>query len=345
MQVPGEKLLIKLWETLAEKGVGSLLKPWHTIRQGQAEAEVRRHELLMLVQVEKDAEDIRAGRKIYLNTASGVKLLSSLSDGDGGAQVSRIEPSLSFESAAIKADSVRASFAVQEEVNCCKAVLYAEERLRSDKAEAPLESVEDDWLYAWRLNAGKVTSEDMQKLWGSVLAGEIKAPGKYSLRTMDFLSKLSRVDAERITKLAPFVIGDIISSEHSDYLSAKGVKYSFLLQMQELGLLIGVESLTIRKNFSSAFKDGFARVLVSNGKCLLVEHSKVDADLSIPAYRLTSVGCEVLSIGSFEPDLDYLRLVGERLVKEGFTVHICDWVEEDEGQGSCDNLVPVYPSS
>ena len=59
MELPGE-LLIKLWETLAERGIGSLLLPWNLKREGRARNELRREELLMLAQAESDVADIRA---------------------------------------------------------------------------------------------------------------------------------------------------------------------------------------------------------------------------------------------------------------------------------------------
>lgn len=37
MNWPGENLIIKLWESLTEKGVGSLLKPWQMRREGYAQ--------------------------------------------------------------------------------------------------------------------------------------------------------------------------------------------------------------------------------------------------------------------------------------------------------------------
>ena len=52
MDVPGEKLLIKLWETIADKGIGSLLKPWQMRREGRAAIGVCREELLALAQAE-----------------------------------------------------------------------------------------------------------------------------------------------------------------------------------------------------------------------------------------------------------------------------------------------------
>jgi len=41
LEAPGENLLIKLWETLADKGIGSLFKPWQIKREGKATAEVQ----------------------------------------------------------------------------------------------------------------------------------------------------------------------------------------------------------------------------------------------------------------------------------------------------------------
>ena len=36
MEFPGEKLVTKMWETLAEKGIGAALQPWHEKRLGEA---------------------------------------------------------------------------------------------------------------------------------------------------------------------------------------------------------------------------------------------------------------------------------------------------------------------
>lgn len=75
VEAPGEKLIIKLWETLIDKGIGSLLRPWQIKRDGRARSEVRREELLMLAQAESEVADIRAGRK-RLDLASSVPLIS-----------------------------------------------------------------------------------------------------------------------------------------------------------------------------------------------------------------------------------------------------------------------------
>lgn len=53
MDYPGEKLLTRLWETLAEKGIGSLFAPWQARRMGRAQIETRRDELLALAKLRK----------------------------------------------------------------------------------------------------------------------------------------------------------------------------------------------------------------------------------------------------------------------------------------------------
>jgi hypothetical protein len=62
MEFPGEKLVLKMWETIAEKRIGSALKSWHEKRLGLAKNKGRRYEILMLAEAEKLAEDIRSGK-------------------------------------------------------------------------------------------------------------------------------------------------------------------------------------------------------------------------------------------------------------------------------------------
>ena len=65
LTLPGEKLLVRLWETVAQKGVSALLRPWQLRREGRALADVRREDSLSLAQTELDVEHIRSGRKRF----------------------------------------------------------------------------------------------------------------------------------------------------------------------------------------------------------------------------------------------------------------------------------------
>ncbi len=332
MEFPGEKLVIKLWETLTEKGVGSLLTPWQIVHEGTARNKVRREELLMLAQAEVEAAEIRVGRKCF-ELDGTLRPLLQLPPADSAED----EPTRDVRSLA--ESSARFSIAedIRREVNVNKAIIHAEEVLANDPQTPPEKSIEEDWLFAWRDYAGRVSVEDLQQLWGKVLAGEIKSPGRFSLRTLEFLKGLSRDEAEQISKLASFVVEDVIIRDLQPSLIVPGGSLGPLLAMEDLGILSGVQSGGLTMNTGSALPERFVRVLRSNGKCLVVEHDDQNKQLSLPVYKLTAVCRQLLSLGSFEPNLDYLRLAGKEIVKQGFTVRLATWVQLTEDKGRYDN--------
>lgn len=130
----------------------------------------------------------------------------------------RIEvPLLELANRAAVADAVR------KEVNVAKAVLRAEEELRDDQSIPADGKPADDWLYRWRDYAGSVSSDELQAIWGRILAGEIKSPGLYSYRLLDFVRNLTKDEAALIEKVVPFVLGDVICRDHDAILEKAGV--------------------------------------------------------------------------------------------------------------------------
>ncbi len=329
MDFPGEKLVIKLWETLAEKGVGSLLSPWQAVREGKARNELRREELLMLAQAEVDAAEIRAGRKRLENDGS-LRLLTSTPEQN---TTERIEPTISLPSLAEVSIKNRTAEEARKEINASKAIIYAEEVLSGDRQTPPDRSIDDDWFFTWRDYAGGVSTEDLQQLWGKVLAGEVKSPGSYSLRTLEFLRGLSKGEAEHISRLASFVIEGRIVRSLKQHLDEQGITFSLLLQMQELGLLSGVEAAGLNTTYKSGNSEQFVIPLRSNGKALVVENDDPNKELKLEVYLLTGVGSQLLGLGSFTANLDYLRLVGKEIIKQGFSVKLADWVQVTENEG------------
>ena len=151
MDYPGEKLVVRLWETIEKGGVG-LLGPWQTRRMAQARIDTRRSEALALVQLERDVRDIRSGRK---NLAPNNTLVDG-SELDNRAP-SVVEPIAALAEAAQRrliVDQMRA------EVNVAKAVSIAEADLSEDEQEPPDHDVDDDWLHRWRDSASRVTAEE-----------------------------------------------------------------------------------------------------------------------------------------------------------------------------------------
>jgi len=332
MEFPGERLVLRLWETITEKGIGSLLSPWQIRREGRARLDIRREEIVALAQAERDAEDIRSGRK---RLEDGGRLLAlpgpSVPISVQIAQAPEARPALQA-AARIVSDNLVAD-ALRKEVNVAKAVLAAEAELEGDSQEPSATHIDDDWIFRWRDCASAVSSDELQTLWGRVLAGELKSPGSFSLRTLEFLKNLSQQEATDIAKLSRFVIADIIFRGDEALLNTEGITYGFLLGMQQLGIVAGVEAMGLTLTLKSLKRETFARGLVSYGRVLVVTDDDPAKQLTLHICQLTSIGRQVVRLGTFEPHEGYLRSLGGSIRAQGFKVHIARWQQLTETEG------------
>ena len=160
MDLTGEKLIIKLWETIAEKGIVSLLSPWQIKRQGRARNEVRREELLTIAQVELEMADIRAGRKRF-DLPGSVPLISGTTVGPATAHVDdtgHAEPTLGFQAVARLALPRARQTLCAEKSTVARLSSFAEDILSNDSQIPPERPIDEDWLFTWRDLAGKVSA-------------------------------------------------------------------------------------------------------------------------------------------------------------------------------------------
>ena len=315
MDMPGEKLVIKLWETVAEKGIGGLFRPWQMRREGRASIELKREEIVMIAQAERDADVIRKGESL-----SSFALPST-------AIVLRGHAEGSVEG---RAAEVLVAETVRREANVTRALLHAEQVLEEDAQQPSEDDVSEDWLFRWRDSASQVSREELQNLWGRVLAGEVKVPGTYSLRTLDFLKNISQKEAEDIGKLSPFVINGRIYRGQQDDLNEFGITFDFLLRMQELGLLAGVEALGMSTSWASPDPAKFSKTLISSSHALTISAEDSSKQITLPTYVVTAIGIQVLSLGNSESNVPYLRKIGEHFKTQGFTVSLSRYTKVDE---------------
>ncbi|MBK4255797.1 DUF2806 domain-containing protein, partial [Enterobacter hormaechei] len=210
----GSKLAIKLWETTTEKGIGTLLKPWQIRREGIANIEIERKKMLINAQTERDINEIKQGKAIVsLDDIANPKFIPLKASIEQDTY-SHNEPYINIENLSNIVTSQVVAKEVQKEINIAKSLLIAEEILSLDQSEPTNENIEDDWLFRWRDSAATTTSEKLQDLWGRVLAGEMKSPGSYSLRTLDFIRNLSQREASDIQQLFSFeLLNSIIKYE------------------------------------------------------------------------------------------------------------------------------------
>lgn len=338
MDYPGEKLLLKMWETLAEKGIGSLLAPWQEKRMADARAEIRRKEMLLLAQAEKEVDSIKAGNSTF-QLKPEVKLLEAPpSEVD---QQGRIEPTLDLAELATIVGNGDFSESIRKETNIAKSILIAEDILSQDQQEPSDDPIEDDWLFSWREYAGRVSADELQDLWGRILAGEVKQPGSYSMRTLEFLKGLSKSEAELISKAARFVIDQRIYREKEEYLEAEGLNFSQLLFLQDIGVLSGVEALGLNTTYRTQDENKYFKHLLAGNKVILLEHEDKSKTVEAGIYLLTRVGIEVLKLASFGVNQGYLDSVARDYVKKGFSVKTADFVQLTAESGRFFNPVEV----
>ena len=323
--MPGEKLVIRLWDTV-EKTIGGLLRPWQIRRVGQAQISVRRTEQLALAQLEQDIKEIQSGHKVLTDDWRLVEAESFPATNSTPKELDLA----SLVSAAQKNQVIRE---IRSEINIGKVLLNAEAELQNDSQEPPERCVEEDWLFRWRDSASQVSSEELQVLWGRVLAGEVKSPGTFSFRTLEFLRSLSTKEAEWITKLAPFVVeGDFVFKGCKSLLESEGITLGLLLNLCDLGI-VDSNLRSLQKPMQSATSSKFELGLVAYAQVLIITHEDPNKKITLKVYRLTSLGKEVLKLGAFKPNEPYIRELGQAIRDQGFKVKLARYQQVTENEG------------
>ena len=326
MQMPGEKLVEKMWDSLVDKGIGSLLKPWQMRREGRAEIVNRKEEILLLAQAEHDASEIRAGKKKAHQDGKRVLLLEQCAEMVDG----RAEPQLNSGAVLAAASQTKAAQAVLDEINVAKSILHAEDLLNRDDGSVSDEPLDADWLRNWRDGAARVSSDELQSLWGKILAGEVKTPGACSLRTLDFIRNLSQDEARQIGIICPYVSSGACIFNYGVVADRDVFKFEYFMFLEELGLINtgGGRGLTI--NYPSSAEDGFIKLLLFWKRALYVSAVDSKKTLTLSVYRVTPLGQQVFALNQSFEDEAYINEVGTACAIQGFDVEVCDYRHVDK---------------
>lgn len=328
---PGEKLAIKIADLIERAGVG-LLRPMQLRREGLAKAEIEHLQRLAIAQAEKDVADLAAGKVTY-DPASGrllpapaaatARLLASpgafaepTGEAPTGTTSVRLGSAYGIGSALSRTIVLREA---QRALNLERVVQKAQaETVAAEDAAVADAPVHPDWFSRWRDGAQDVSDDDVQRLWARALAGEAQAPGRYSLRTLDFLRSVSKSEAEFIGRLGPFAVGGFVYRDE-ELLERKGLPYSALDQLQHLGLLAGVEALGVVWVVDPK-PDGPSVQAWICGE--LGISCSVTKQIEIPCYTVTALGREMLTLGQFKADREYVNSLAKFTASNGATCKV-----------------------
>ena len=179
---------------------------------------------------------------------------------------------------------------------------YSELKDVDNVSDAP---VEEDWISEFFNCVANVSSEKMQILWGKLLAGEVKRPGSFSLRTLEVFKRLSFEEANIFKEIAPFVLqckGDedgtcidyfLMPDETGDLLKKYNIPFPQIVLLSEAGLLSENSQINIGFNI----KANNAEIIRGLNKSIKITNlGNMTVGLLRPAYLCTEAGKELLPI-------------------------------------------------
>ena len=195
------------------------------------------------------------------------------------------------------------------------------------------DTISDDWLNAFETEARQKSTEEMQALFGKILAGEIRKPGSYSTKTVRMLGSLDQNVASQFVTLCSMCI-----STHQDVrvsslggnagynaLQEYGLNFATLNSLNEHGLIIS--------DYNSWSDIMLCMSLPGGGQqaqCLPVSYQgkhwvlipassdKIGTTLRIEGVALTQSGRELFKIVEVEPIDSYSRELARFFERSGF---------------------------
>lgn len=217
---------------------------------------------------------------------------------------------------------------LQEEINKQQnmdaIVANAAEELQG-KEQVSDTPVDEDWSIRFRNIAKDVSSEEMQFIWGKVLASEVENPGSFSLRTLETIRNLSKAEAATFQKIIPHIIqmdDECFFTFDKEIMEKYRIEYADVMILDECGL---VELSAI--SYNPMMKKGDTRELYTDERVAIISGSSdTPVKVTFSAYALTNAGRELYRILAHSPQNDYFMDVCEYIFKKnaskiGVTVH------------------------
>ena len=184
-------------------------------------------------------------------------------------------------------------------------------------------AVNNDWIVNFFDKCKLISDEEMQTLWAKVLAGEANSPGKYSKRTINFLSNMDKADAEMFCLICKYVwdlggdLTPIIYNLVDKIYDKEGMNYDVIKHLQDIGLIIF-------ETFGSFNKQKIPQnidISYQGNRYKMELHLPKDNKIEIGKVLLSKVGKELVPLAGNNPLEGFTEYVIEQLKKEGCKVY------------------------
>lgn len=168
---------------------------------------------------------------------------------------------------------------------------------------------EDDWLNYFSSHAEQASSERLQDTWARVLAGEIRKPGSFSFRTLQFVSLLDQNTAKIIEEVADEVFDGVMIpfAQRFGYTPFFGQ----IAYLRECGIL--TDDLVQRV----PLEEGRILRLKMSEEFIIDSVAKVGGNWDLDHAPLTEVGKEIYKILHPRPRIESAKAVAKQLLDSG----------------------------
>lgn len=188
------------------------------------------------------------------------------------------------------------------------AELAAEELSKSADGGIAAEPTQE-WMDVFTRHAETATSDSVRNTWARILAGEIQRTGKYSLRTLRFISEMDQQTARIFQEIGPLVVSEnFIPQADGD----EEIELLKLVHLEEVGLIAGASS-----GFSKTFTPR-QRVdeIIEGAWSVRITIKETSKSYSMRGVLITSLGKEVLQLIDRSDPERRLRWLAKCLEKE-----------------------------
>ena len=149
-----------------------------------------------------------------------------------------------------------------------------------------------------------VSSDEMQKIWARILAGEVQEPGATSLRTLEILKNMTKSDALLFEEVASYMIEDFMYNDDQSE-NRDPIDYGALLHLQDCGLLNTGPFLST--NLNTAMSEHGWHGVYQDLVLRIQPTPKTVQTVAVPCVSLTNAGRELLKITDRHLRIDYLH--------------------------------------
>lgn len=178
-------------------------------------------------------------------------------------------------------------------------------------ASEPDAAIDEDWMNQFTRYAEDASSEQLQQIWGRVLAGEVRKPGSFSRQALRFIAELDRETAEDCELLGKHVVGDWVLKDEK---WNEGERFLISIELQRLGLIEGVGIGGPSRKFV-IHPSGASGVVGKQWGVLVKGNPGVEVTFEI--FTLTRLGRQVMSLVTTADEPACLRELAVKMNKAG----------------------------